>query len=98
MTISKPVYQLKLPLDLPEDEAGISSLSAENIRLRSEAARQQLEGGALWPKNTDGASYVPEWYEQYSKLIYGGWPWRVAVFIAWLAMPKPRWPETQDEL
>lgn len=98
MPISQPVYQLKLALDLPDDEAGISALSADDVRVRSEAARRQLEGGHLWPTNNDGEAQVPAWYEQYLKLIYGNWPWRVAVLIAWLAMPKPRWPATQDEL
>lgn len=92
MTISKPVYQLKLALDLPEEEAG-AVLSAEDVRIRSEAARRRVEGGEMWPGNG-----VPAWYEHYLKLIYGGWPWRVAVLIAWLSMPKPRWPATQDEL
>lgn len=98
MPIAQPAYQLKLPLDLPEDEAGSSALSTEDIRVRSEAARRQLEGGHVWPKDLSGESQVPAWYEQYLKLVYGNWPWRVAVLIAWLAMPKPRWPATQDEL
>jgi len=92
MAISKPVYQLKLALDLPEEEAG-AVLSVEDVRIRSEAARSKLEGGEWWPKGE-----VPAWYAHYLKLIYGNWPWRVAVLIAWLSMPKPRWPATQDEL
>jgi len=98
MAIPQTTFQLKLPLDLPEEDSSDSALSAENIRIRAEAARRQLEGGALWPLNVQGETEVPVWYEKYLKLIYGGWPWRVAVLIAWLAMPKPRWPSTQDEL
>jgi hypothetical protein len=101
MPISKPVYQLKLALDLPEDEAGYNSTappSPEDVRIRAEAARRALEGGVMWPKNPLGESEIPGWYEHYLKLVYGGWPWRVAVMIAWLATPKPRWPSSQDEL
>lgn len=98
MAISQTTYQLKLPLDLPEEESIDAALSTEDIRIRAEAARRQLEGGALWIPNVQGEIEVPIWYEKYLKLIYGGWPWRVAVLIAWLAMPKPRWPSTQDKL
>lgn len=99
MTIDKPTYQLKLPLDLPEDEAGDSALSPDEIRIRAETAREQLEGGKLWPLNEwNNSGDPPEWFEEYLKLVGGGWPWRVAVYIAWLAQPKPRWPKTQNEL
>ena len=37
--------------------------------------------------------------EIYRRLREGGWDWRVAVYIAWRAMPKKyRWPDTQEEL
>lgn len=99
MPIRQPEYQLKLGLDLPEEAPASQVLSAEDVRIRAEAARAQLEGGNLWPKDAQGKSQTPAWYEQYLKLVYGGWPWRVAVLIAWMAMDKPRrWPATQDEL
>ena len=103
MPIKPPDYQLKLKLDLPEEEqvSGVSgdALSAEDIRLRSEAARQALEGGVLWPKGAFGKVSAPAWYEQYTTLLAGGWSWKVAVYIAWKAQPKAhRWPENQDEL
>lgn len=97
MSIKQPDYQLKLALDLPE-EAESSALSAEDIRLRSEAARARLEGGELWPIDPAGKTTIPQWWEQYLTLIGGGWYWKVAVYMAWLAMPKPRWPASQDEL
>lgn len=103
MTIDKPTYQLKLPLDLPEEEAGNSPLSVEEVRVRAETARAQLEGGKLWPVSEkgevgSGKGGAPDWFEEYLKLVGGGWPWRVAVYIAWLAQPKPRWPKSQHEL
>jgi hypothetical protein len=98
MPIRQPEYQLKLGLDLPEEAPVSQVLSAEDVRIRSEAARAQLEGGELWQVNPLGEKHVPGWYEHYLKLIYGGWPWRVAVLIAWLSMPKPRWPATQQQL
>ncbi len=101
MAVNKPSYQLKLDLDLPDAivaDAGALALSTEDIRLRSEAARQKLEGGELWPVGENGEKNIPAWYEEYIKLLIGKWPWRVAVYMAWLAQPKPRWPETQMEL
>lgn len=94
MAINEPNYQLKFSLDLDEEPQANGALSVDEIRLRSETARSQLEGGALWP---DGN--VPEWYERYMDLLVGGWDWRVATYIAWAAQPKTqRWPKTQEEL
>ena len=99
MPIKQPDYQLKLGLDLPEETESVnSSLSAEDVRIRTEAARRALEGGDLWQRDPLGNESIPAWYAHYLKLVYGGWPWRVAVLIAWLSMPKPRWPATQEEL
>jgi len=92
MAIKEPTYQLKFDLDLPDEQVA-SALSAEDIRIRSEAARAQLEEGGLWK---DGKS--PVWFESYLKTVNGGWPWRVALLVVWLAMPKPRVPATQEEL
>lgn len=98
MTIDKPTYQLKLPLELPEEQADDSMLSVDEIRLREEAARQQFEGGQYWQVDAEGEKQVPEWFETYLKLTGGGWPFRVALLIVWLAQPKPRVPKTQNEL
>lgn len=88
MPVDKPVYQLRLDLDLSEPEGrGSEPLSVEEIRLRSETARAALDG-------VD----VP-WKAEYLKLVEGGWDWRVAAYIAWAASPKnSRSPKTQDEL
>lgn len=90
MPIEKPDYQLSFALDLPEEtgDSAIQRLSVEEIRLRSKAARQALEG------KTD-----VKWMEEYSRLRDGGWDWRVAAYIAWASSPKvKRQPATQDEL
>lgn len=102
MPIKDPDYQLKKQLVLPgitEPEVGSSALNADDVRLRYETARNQLEGGKVWPKSDDGKAQVPEWYERVLFLEEGGWRWEVAVFICWLAQPKKyRWPKTQLEL
>jgi hypothetical protein len=39
------------------------------------------------------------WAEDFYFLLDHGWPWRVAVYIAWAGGPKMgRWPRTQEEL
>lgn len=92
MPISKPDYQLKLPLDVEEEAISDqrSALSPEDVRLRAETARQAL--------NELDAEAV-EWKADYINLVEGGWPWRVAAYIAWASSPKnKRIPKTQDEL
>jgi hypothetical protein len=62
--------------------------SPEEARLRSEVARQQLEGEAK-----------QAWMEEYLQLRTAGWPWRVAAYIAWAASPRiGRRPGSIDEL
>jgi len=87
--ISKPDFelndeylQLALDMDLPEVE--LEHVSPEEARLRSEAARKRFED--------QGTS------EEYRMLRDEGWPWRQAAYIMWAAMPKPRSPETQEQL
>jgi|CXWL01.1.fsa_nt_gi hypothetical protein len=90
MPIQKPDYQLSFNLDLPEEtgDSTIQRLSADEIRLRSETARQVFEG-------RDDL----KWMEEYARLRDGGWDWRVAAYIAWASSPRSsRIPKTQDEL
>lgn len=87
MPIEKPSYQLSFTLDLPEEDK--SYLSVEEVRLRSETARQALEGKT----ETD----LP-WMKDYRHLRDGNWDWRVAAYMAWESSPQPRTPKTQDEL
>lgn len=90
MPIPKPVYQLPLDLDLPE--ADDDQQTPEEARLRSEAARSALEG-------MFGKIGAPRWLDEYNELVRGGWPWRVAAYIAWASSPRAgREPKTQDEL
>ena len=93
MGLNAPNYQLQFELDLPDDRQD-GALSVEEIRIRSLTARNQLEEGKIWPNGQ-----TPAWYDQYLNMLAGGWDWRVAVYIAWSAMPRPyRWPKTQMEL
>ena len=46
-----------------------------------------------------GGEVAYDWYPRYEYLTRLGWPWRVAVYIAWSTMPKKyRVPDTQDKL
>lgn len=101
MPIKTPDYQLRLNLNLPDDQQpqGIGALSVDDIRIRAEAARAKLENGESWKRSTLGKVVPPAWYQEYLQLLAGGWDWRVAVYIAWKATPKKyRWPESQEEL
>jgi hypothetical protein len=88
MPISKPDYQLVMALEVEEVISDQSSvISVEEARLRSETAREAFRGVEVL------------WKDEYTRLVEGGWPWRVAAYIAWAASPKnSRMPKTQDEL
>jgi hypothetical protein len=89
MPIPRITYQLPLALDLPEPDDIGSSVDA---KIKSEAAKAALEG--LY-----GKIGAPRWLDDYLELIKGGWPWRVAAYIAWASSPRAgREPKTQDEL
>jgi len=88
MPLPKFTYQLPLDLDLPEaeNETGVDA------QARNDKAKATLE--AMF-----GKSGSPRWLEDYAELARGGWPWRVAAYIAWASSPKgAREPRTQDEL
>ena len=89
MPVPRPIYQLPLDLDLQEPEGEISQ---EDARIRSEAAQKALE-------NMYGKIGAPRWLDEYAQLRDGGWPWRVAAYIAWASSPRVgREPKTQEEL
>lgn len=89
MPVTKPDYQLEFELNLPEPEPveGMPP-TPEEARLRSEVARGALE------RHDD-----LKWLDEYHRLRDGGWPWRVAAYIAWASSPRvTRMPKSQDEL
>ncbi|MBI5964914.1 MAG: hypothetical protein HY863_15655 [Chloroflexi bacterium] len=66
--------------------------SQDDAKIKSEMSRKALE--LLY-----GKAGAPRWIEDYLELAKGGWPWRVAAYIAWASTPKgSREPKTQDEL
>jgi hypothetical protein len=98
VSLDKPVYQLPLALEGVEEAVQDDlHLSIDEVRSRSETAMSTL--AALRVKGEDGVQKAPRWMELFKRLHEGGWPWRVAVYIAWAAQPKKyRWPETQETL
>lgn len=91
MPIPKITYQLALPLDLPEAEEG-TEINREEVLARSERAKNMLEA-------MHGKMGAPRWLDDYLEMVRGGWPWRVAAYIAWASTPRgSREPRTQDEL
>ena len=96
--------QLGFDLDLDEvaEDAIERSISPEEARLISEAARQVFEN-----RQSSILSLAPDveleetegWYRDYVRLREQGWPWRIAAYIAWAASPKlSRWPSTLSKL
>jgi hypothetical protein len=100
MAIKPPEYQLKMALNVPDADQAQDVLSLEEVRLRSEAARAGLENGTSWPVDPETKlPKPPAMMQEYYRLCAGGWPWRVAMYIVWLATPKRlRWPASQEEL
>lgn len=91
MPIPRLTYQLPLELNLPEAEED-QAVDHDEAMARSESAKKTLD--AMFGKNGS-----PRWLDDYFELTRGGWPWRVAAYIAWASSPKvAREPKTQDEL
>jgi len=91
MPIPKVTYQLPLALDLPEAEEDAAT-NHDDAQERNERARMALE--AMF-----GKIGAPRWLDDYLELCKGGWPWRVAAYIAWASTPRgSREPKTQDDL
>jgi len=79
-----------LELDLPEVQS--ESITPEEARLRSEAARRTVE-------DLFGEKTAPAWLSDYFMLREKGWPFRQAAYIAWASTPSDvRTPKTQTEL
>ncbi len=59
----------------------------------------QDEMGEEEPRPAAGEEAGVGWFDEYSRLVEGGWKWRVAAYIAWAASPRVgRWPSTQEKL
>lgn len=99
MSLDKPIFQLTLPLDGVEEAVQDDlHLSTEEVRMRSEAALSALSVLRLKDPES-GRECQPAWWDLYMQLHEGGWPWRIAVYIAWASQPKRyRLPETQVAL
>lgn len=87
--------QLKFELDgFDENETDESFIDPQKARQISEASKLAVD-----ERVERGDKQIDEWMADYLKLINMGWPWRVAVYIAWAASPKlSRWPKTITEL
>lgn len=71
------------------EERQISFMEAQQISAAAKMAFGERVG------IEEGTNY----YGDYLRLVEHGWPWRVAVYIAWAASPKSnRWPRTLNEL
>lgn len=91
-----PHVAAQLRLDLVVDDiaadAEAKGITPEEAMLISRAAQTALEDGS-------GGEPAAHWMRDYMDLRDGGWPWRVACFIAWSASPRAdRWPKTQQQL
>lgn len=105
--IEKDIQPALFDVDLPAvtDEFP-SALSYEQVRRREEVAmtlftQRMAEITTMTPAAREDAqmSAVPAYYEVFLDLRDGGWPPRIAAYIAWASSPRQnRWPKTQDEL
>ena len=100
----KKFDDLQLRFEFKVEEVDLETLSSsppspEEAERISMAAKYALEAGAKeWEEGESGDGEF-SWYEDYEYLIDRGWPWRVAVYIAWATMPKNiRKPVTMKDL
>ena len=98
MSVKASTYQLTFELDLPE-EGSIAGLSVEEIQARKDVARAMIDSGKFFEKDEDGNPIFPFWFTSYLRYTEGGYPFRVAILMAWLGTPKSkRVPRTKKEL
>ncbi|PKO03054.1 MAG: hypothetical protein CVU43_04545 [Chloroflexi bacterium HGW-Chloroflexi-5] len=98
----------------PAEAQRRSDVSLQALKLRFKADQAALEkfeedSKVYWAKkiDEDDDEKIPlpvkpnvfGWEEDFFLLMNQGWPWRVAVYIAWAGSPKVgRWPKTQEDL
>lgn len=76
-----------------EVEPGAKALSAQDLRVMAEAAKEALK------KENIPFEKAVRWLDTFQELLNVGWRWQVAAFVAWASTPKrKRWPRTQEEL
>lgn len=87
------IEQLAMNLQVEEEPVeGQRWETTEQIAARKAAAfaafQMRMEGAAK-----------PSWLDDYMMLRQTGWPWEVAIYVAWAAQPKAkRMPKSADEL
>lgn len=92
---AQALKQLPLDLEIEEVDAEKTFISPDEAQRISEMARATFESLHRGDETQPGV----EWFGDYQRLREAGWPWRVAVYIAWASGPKKnRRPRTQDEL
>lgn len=102
--MAKKFDDLQLRFDLEVEEVDLGELSPsppspEEAERISMAAKYALEATAAEWEGAEHGEGLFGWYEDYEYLIERGWPWRVAVYIAWATMPKGmRQPGTMKEM
>lgn len=75
-----------------EEGSSGEPLSAQEVHRRNLVAKAALS-------DLLDQGELPDWAEMYQRLLNSGWPWRVALYVAWASMPKQkRFPKSQDEL
>ena len=93
-------------------EAGMSNSKPENYRqleMLPETSADPQPNQAKWSVRNQRKleskllfktlDEPPAWFQGFQALLEGGWPWRIATYIAWSSTPKKlRWPKTQKEL
>ena len=100
MGIQPSTYQLTFDLDIEEVEAvSIAGLSGDEIQARKDVAKAMIEKGDFFKKDNNGDPIFPFWFESYLRYKSGGYPFRVAILMAWLGTPaSKRYPKTKKEL
>jgi hypothetical protein len=77
--------QLRFDLDLDEisEDSAERMISPMEARQISEAARMAFD-----QLRAQTSSFRQGWWDDYTRLMELGWPWRVATYIAWSSSPK----------
>jgi hypothetical protein len=84
-----------LKLKFKSDQAALEKFEAESKEYWSKKIEEKSDEKIPLPVKPKTFG----WEEDFFLLMNQGWPWRVAVYIAWAGSPKVgRWPKTQEVL